>query len=96
MDGGYGFVNGCENLPTKIRLSSGDSDQVSGYPNDGLSANVSKDTTSKELKTIGEFDNETIKHKNINFMFGKVNRIDYVSTLFQAPTLEELKEKITL
>lgn len=29
-------------------------------------------------------------------MFGKVNRIDYVSTLFQAPTLEELKEKITL
>ena len=65
-------------------------------PNDGLSANVSKDTTSKELKTIGEFDNETIKHKNINFMFGKVNRIDYVSTLFQAPTLEELKAKITL
>ena len=65
-------------------------------PNDGLSANVSKDTTSRELKTIGEFDNDTIKHKNINFMFGKVNRIDYVSTLFQAPTLEELKEKITL
>ena len=95
-DGGYGFINGCENLPTKIRLSSADSDQVSGYPNDGLSANVSKDTTSKELKTIGEFDNDTIKHKNINFMFGKVNRIDYVSTLFQAPTLEELKEKITL
>ena len=57
---------------------------------------MSKDTTSRELKTIGEFDNDTIKHKNINFMFGKVNRIDYVSTLFQAPTLEELKAKITL
>nr|DAN43011.1 MAG TPA: hypothetical protein [Caudoviricetes sp.] len=29
-------------------------------------------------------------------MFGKVNQVDYVSTMFQAPTLEELKESITV
>ena len=64
-------------------------------PSNGLAANVSKDTTFKELKTIGDFDTELVKHKNINFMFGKVNHVDYVSTMFQAPTLEELKTMIT-
>lgn len=69
--------------------------QVSGYPSNGLAANVSKDTTFKELKTVGDLDIEVVKHKNINFMFGKVNQVDYVSTMFQAPTLEELKTMIT-
>ena len=65
-------------------------------PSNGLAANVSKDTTFKELKTVGDLDIEVVKHKNINFMFGKVNQVDYVSTMFQAPTLEELKESITV
>lgn len=56
-----------------------------------MAANISKDTTTKEIKTIGDIDVDTFKHKNINFMFGKVNHVDYVTTMFQAPTLEKMK-----
>lgn len=56
-----------------------------------MAANISKDTTTKEIKTIGDIDVDVFKHKNINFMFGKVNQVDYVTTMFQAPTLEKMK-----
>ena len=73
-----------------------DADAVSAYPSSIFAANVSKDTTAREILSVEGTSEETMRLSNINFMFGKVNQVDYVSTMFQAPTLEELKESITV
>jgi len=64
--------------------------QVSGYPSDSIAANVSKDTTIKELASIDGVQLETFRIQNINLMFGKVNAVEYSTTMFNAPQLMEL------
>ena len=64
--------------------------QASGYPSNTLAANVSKDTTMRELLSVEGIEKEEFKLNNINLMFGKVNHIDYVSRMMKFPTLREL------
>lgn len=66
--------------------------QVSGYPSDSIAANVSKDTTLKEVKSIEGIPLSKFRIQNINLMFGKVNAIEYATEMFNAPTLERLDE----
>ena len=68
--------------------------QVSGYPSDTQAGNVSKDTTVREIIDIKGIEKEDFKLQNINLMFGIVNNVEYCSTMFNFPTLVELKEKI--
>ena len=68
--------------------------QVSGYPSDTQAGNVSKDTTIREIVEVGEIDKEDFKLQNINLMFGVVNNVEYCSTMFNFPTLADLKDKI--
>jgi len=82
-------------LVTNTRFHVYDSDQVSGYPSDGMAANVSKDTTVREIIDIKGIEKEEYKLQNINLMFGKVNHVEYCETMFNFPSLLELKEKIT-
>lgn len=83
-----------KNIKTLIRGNTLDSDQVSGYPSDGQSANVSKETTTKEILEVGKIDELTFKTQNINLFFGKVNNLEYANKMFNAPTAYEMLDYV--
>lgn len=58
---------------------------VSSYPSNIRAANVSKQTTRKQIISIGDFDKEDFKLSNINFIQGNVNAIEYCSDMFNFP-----------
>lgn len=86
----YDYLSDAKDITNNIRMFVADSDQSSGYPSDTLAANVSKDTTMRELLSVEGLEKEEFKLNNINLMFGKVNHIDYVSRMMKFPTLREL------
>ena len=81
-------------LKTNVRGHTYDSDQVSGYPSNGMASNVSKDTTSKQVLEIEGVDKDLFKLQNINLMFGKVNSIEYCNTMFNFPKPMEMLQHI--
>lgn len=78
---------------TNINYSLADLDAVSSYPSDTLAANVSKDTTSRELISIEGFEKEDFVRQNINLFFGKVNAVEYCNEMLRYPYLEDLSNK---
>ena len=64
--------------------------QVSGYPSNGMAANVSKDTTAREVLSIGDIEKDVFRLQNINLFFGHVNSLEYGSTMLKAPTLYQV------
>lgn len=82
-------------LTTNIKTYVADLDAVSSYPSDTIAANVSKDTTRRELMAIDSMELEDYRLKNINLFFGNVNAIDYCSSMFNFPTVSELLKEIT-
>ena len=72
-----------------------DFDQTSGYPSDSVAANLSKTTTKKELLGVEGVDKDTFKRNNINLMFGPINSPMYCVEMMNAPTLQEIMEKVT-
>ena len=64
------------------------------YPSDTLAANVSKDTTMREIVTIEGIDKDDFKLNNINLIFGKVNHVDYVTSMMNFPTLQTLADMV--
>lgn len=91
---GLRIIEESDQIVTNTRAFIFDSDQVSGYPSDTQAGNVSKDTTIREIVEVGEIDKEDFKLQNINLMFGVVNNVEYCSTMFNFPTLADLKDKI--
>ena len=71
-----------------------DADCVSSYPSDILAANVSKDTTARELLDVEGIHPEVSKLSNINILFGKVNQVTYMSDMCNYPTLETLEKNM--
>nr|DAU89556.1 MAG TPA: DNA POLYMERASE [Caudoviricetes sp.] len=71
-----------------------DADCVSSYPSDILAANVSKDTTARELLDVEGVYPEVSKLSNINILFGKVNQVTYMSNMCNYPTLETLEKNM--
>ncbi len=60
-----------------------------------MAANVSKDTTVKELIDVQGIDKEVFKLQNINLFFGSTNSIEYCTTMYNLPDLYELEEMIS-
>lgn len=90
---GLAVIEENPELRTNVRSHVYDSDQVSGYPSNGMAANVSKDTTSRQVLEIMGIEKEEFKLQNINLMFGKVNAIEYCTTMFNFPLpLDLIKE----
>ena len=81
-------------VDTNIRMFVADSDQVSGYPSNTQAANVSIDTTAKELKSIDGIGIDTFREQNINMLFGKINSLDYGTEMFNLPTMYEIAKLI--
>ena len=81
-------------IRTNIRTHVADSDAVSSYPSDIAAANVSKDTTHRELLAVEKMDKNKFKVENINLMFGPINAVQYCVKMFDMPTLDELEANI--
>ena len=82
------------NRHTNARGHTYDSDQVSGYPSNGQAANVSLDTTVKEIIDIYGIPKSLFKLQNMNIMFGSVNAGEYCRHMFNMPTYDELNKRI--
>lgn len=91
---GMNNVEGAPNIHTHMCKAVGDIDQTSGYPSDGQACNVSKDTTVREIISIGDIPKNDFKLNNINFMYGKVNHPTYMMKMCNFPSFRKLERKI--
>lgn len=81
-------------INTRIRGSTFDSDQSAGYPSNGQVANVSKDTTMRELLAVSGHHKEDFKKQNINLFFGEVNHLEYTQTMMKFPSLFKVDREV--
>jgi len=79
------------NLKTNIRAMVYDSDVTSAYPNAGRAANVSKETTYRELIRIDDVEEDVFRMQNLGLIVGPVNMIEYCSVMFNLPNPFELE-----
>lgn len=91
---GMACISESDSIITTVRGHTMDADQVSGYPSDGTAANVSKDTTSRELLEIDGIDKELFMLQNINLFFGRVNSLEYCSSMHNMPDMFKLLEDV--
>jgi hypothetical protein len=87
---GLKCFNDLPNLKTNIRAMVYDSDVTSAYPNAGRAANVSKETTFRELIRIEGVDEEVFRIQNLGLIVGPVNMIEYCNVMFDLPNSFEL------
>lgn len=86
---GY-FIKEDPKATTNIRFATFDYDAVSSYPSNTRAANVSRDTTSRELMSIEGVSMDIAKLQNINLFFGYINSLSYCKNMFNFPTLQEI------
>jgi len=94
IDMGAYNVKGAPKIHTNMNKAVGDIDQTAGYPSDGQACNVSKDTTIREVVSIGKMEKSKFKINNINFMFGKVNHANYMMDMCGFPSFDQLHDKV--
>jgi len=82
---------GSEN---NVRSFVYDSDQVSGYPSDGVAANVGYSTTKCEVAEIEGMSTDDFREHNINMLLGRVNALSYGSGMLNMPKIAELMDYI--
>ena len=93
-DNGLRKTNAGEWLHTNIRTYVADADAVSSYPSNTRAANVSKDTTHREVVKMLGHSRDTFILQNINLMYGRTNSIQYCREMFDMPTLYILYKNI--
>jgi len=93
-DFGLKVVSEIPNLITNIYSYVFDADVASAYPNATRAANVSKDTTHRELVKLEGFVKDIFMLQNINLTYGMTNSLEYCQTMFKMPTLFELYDNI--
>jgi len=71
-----------------VRLMVYDSDAVAAYPTALITGNVSKSTTVTELVKVNGVSKETFKNQNMNLLYGKVNNIEWCTSLMNFEKLE--------
>lgn len=74
------------NLHTLIRGMVYDSDAVSAYPSCTAAANVSRETTVREIIDILDVDETAFRRHNINLLQGHVNALEYACEMHNLPT----------
>lgn len=89
-DLGLNVIDEDKSITTSIRAFLYDNDAVSAYPSAINAANISRETTSKEILSIEGMDKEDFMLQNINTMFGRVNSIEYCCNMMNFPTFEEI------
>jgi len=92
-DNGLIVLEEDDHLRTTIRKYVFDADAVSSYPSNTMAANVSRDTTHRELIAIMGYDKNFFKTQNINLIFGKTNAMEYCRNMFNMPSVFDILEK---
>jgi hypothetical protein len=93
-DNGIMIVSENPYLRTNIRMFVYDADAVSSYPSNIMAANISKDTTHREIINIEGIEKDLFKLQNINLMYGPTNVVEYCMNMFKFPSLYEMKKRI--
>ena len=92
MDNGMKVLEDVSEEPTLVKSAAYDADAVASYPSNTLSANVSKDTTHRELRLPDSIPREMLITQNLNLMYGSTNAIEYCENMFNMPTIFNLLE----
>jgi len=94
MENGLRVTDEDFKIKTNIRLGVYDADAVSSYPSCTKAANVSKDTTHREILSIEGIDKSTFKKQNINLLYGPTNAVEWCTTMLNFPDLYKLEKLI--
>lgn len=87
---GLNLVKEDSTISTNIRAYAADLDASAAYPTGILIANISKENTVRELCTIRDIDEDIFRLQNMNLISGKVNSIEYMETMFNTTSLEDI------
>lgn len=90
INNGLKVIDELPELRTNIRGHVYDADAVSAYPTCIMVANVSKETTFREVIDIEGIDEGLFRRQNLNLMAGDVNAVEYCVNMFELPTLDEM------
>lgn len=92
IDNGLCIVKENPYLRTNIRVHAGDLDVSAAYPNNGISLNISKKTTRKEMIRFGNKSEIESKMLTLNFMSGRTNAIEFCVDGLGLPNLDTVLE----
>lgn len=80
------------NVVTNVRGLVSDLDAKSAYPTCTMVANVSKRTCVNELISIDGLSEEQFREQNLSVCLGGVNSLEYFTTVFNLPRIDELEQ----
>lgn len=92
-DDGIQAIEELPNVRTQMRAHVADLDVEGTYPNVEIIANISKETTARELSKIEGIDEQVQRSVGINLSGGFVNAVEICVGLYKAPTMDELLAK---
>ena len=93
-DTGLPVMQDANQLLSNTKTHVSDLDVTGAYPNAGRAANVSKDTTHRELVKIENMTKDDFMLHNINIMFGITNSLEYGQQMFKLPSLYKVLDHI--
>jgi hypothetical protein len=94
-DNGLCLIEEVPDLRTNIRTHGADLDVEGAYPTNESTMNVSKATTARELTKVmridgSEIPEEIVRMQTINFSAGVTNAVEFCTTMFGMPNLDDL------
>lgn len=90
FDDGLKALEELPDVSTMMRAHVADLDVEGTYPNVEIIANISKETTSKELSQIRGIDQMTQRAIGINLSGGHVNAVEICQNVYKAPSMDQL------
>lgn len=86
---GQSVIEESDQLLSQVRMMVYDIDAVSAYPSCASVANVSRETTSKEIIDIVGIPEDQFRVNNMNILEGHVNALEYGNKMHQLPTPQQ-------
>lgn len=89
-DGGIAFIEELPGRPTLFYRDVGDLDLTATYPTLERALNLSKETTANELCNIVGIPEALQRSTGINLTGGYVNAVEILTSVFHAPTFDQI------
>ena len=91
-DNGLKIIEELPNTNTRVYAMVADLDVSASYPNGEIALNTSKETTVREIISIGDVPEEVFRMQNMGISGGHVNAVDYCTMMMNFPTHFEMLE----